>query len=90
MPERLTDAQVRNAREQALRAVRRAQRALDTKNEVMERRLDRAIENKERITIVVAVSILKDYRDLIAKMRNLETTLTAMSNIYSTTGNRIP
>jgi len=43
--ERLTDAQVRNQRSQALRAVRRSERTLDTHIEKLERKLDRAIEN---------------------------------------------
>ena len=81
----MTDAQVRNAREQALRSVRRAQRKLDTRIEVMERRLDRAIENKERITIVVAVSIIADFRKLIGFTRGLEGALADMAIIFNQT-----
>jgi len=62
--ERLTDAQLRNQRSQALRAVRRSERSLDTKIEQIERKLDRAIENKERITIRLALGLADDYRDL--------------------------
>lgn len=69
---RLTDAQVRNAREQALRALRREQRKLDTKIEVMERRLDRAINNKERITPPLLQSVIKDFREFVRLMRQLE------------------
>lgn len=86
---RLTDAQVRRAREQALRSVRRKQRAMDTRIEVMERRLDRAIENKERITIVVAGSIIEDFKRLIKHLRVLEDALADMANVFSSTGNRI-
>lgn len=61
---RLTDAQLRNQRAQALRALRREERKLDTKVEVIERKLDRAIENKEKITIRLALGIADDARDL--------------------------
>lgn len=60
--QRLTDAQLRNQRSQALRALRRVERTVDTQIEVMERKLDRAIENKERITIRLALGIADDYR----------------------------
>jgi hypothetical protein len=60
---RLTDAQLRNQRAQALRAVRRVQRTVDTQIEKMERKLDRAIENKERITIRLMEGLADDYRD---------------------------
>ena len=89
MAKRLTDAAVRNAREQALRAVRRAQRALDTRIEVMERRLDRSIENKERITIIVAGSLIEDYKKIIERIRELEARLTDMGIIFATTGGNI-
>lgn len=69
MADRLTDAQLRNQRSQALRALRRTERKLDTKVEVMERRLDRAIENKEKITMNLAESLANDYRD-IQKLTN--------------------
>jgi len=82
---RMTDAQVRNAREQALRAIRRSERKLDTKIEVMERRLDRAIENKERITFPLLDSVLKDYRDLIRLVKAMETQLTSGTIIFMNT-----
>jgi len=82
---RLSDAQVRNARVQALRAVRRSQRKLDTKNEVMERRLDRAIENKERVTVVTANSVVKDFRELVVLLRKLESALADMAIIFTST-----
>lgn len=82
---RMTDAQVRRAREQALRSVRRAQRKVDTRIEVMERRLDRAIENKERITFPLLDSVIKDYRSLIGLVRDLEAMITDASIIFSNT-----
>lgn len=82
---RLTDAAVRNAREQSLRAVRRSERSVDTRLEVMERRLDRAIENKERITFPLLASVIADYRKLIEKIRDLEAQLTDASIIFSNT-----
>lgn len=63
---RLTDAQLRNQRAQALRALRRIQRKVDTQLEVMERKMDRAIENKEKITINLALGIADDYRGFAA------------------------
>jgi histidyl-tRNA synthetase len=62
--ERLTDAQLRNQRAQALRALRRSERELDTHIEVIERKLDRAIENKEKITIRLALGLGDDARKL--------------------------
>jgi hypothetical protein len=35
---------------------------MDTQLEVMERKLDRAIENKERITVRLALGLGDDYR----------------------------
>ena len=66
--ERLTDAQLRNQRSQALRAVRRVHRSMDTHIEKMERKYDRAIENKEKITIRLALGIGDDFRILVQKM----------------------
>ena len=60
--DRLTDAMVRNQRSQALRALRRTHRTLDTHVEKMERKYDRAIENKEKITIRLALGIADDFR----------------------------
>ena len=60
--DRLTDAQLRNQREQGLRALRRVQRNVDTHLEKMERKMDRAIENKEKITIRLALSVAVDFR----------------------------
>lgn len=59
---RLTDAQVRNQRAQALRAARRLERKVDTQLEKIERKFDRAIENKEKITIRLALGIGDDFR----------------------------
>lgn len=82
---RLTDAAVRNARVQALRAVRRAERKVDTKLEVLERRLDRAIENKERVTPVVADSIVNDFKGLVDFVRDLEKALSDMGVVFTST-----
>lgn len=82
---RLSDAQVRNARTQALRAVRRSQRKLDTRIEVMERRLDRAIENKERVTFVVLDSIIEDYSMFVKIVREIESQITDAAIIFTQT-----
>jgi len=83
VPDRLTDAQLRNARAQALRSIRRAQRSMDTRIEVMERRLDRSIENKERITVEVMMSIIDDYRKLTKHIRVLEDRITDAMQIFN-------
>jgi len=59
---RLTDAQLRNQRSQGLRALRRIERKVDTKLEVMERKMDRAIENKDKITVRLALGLADDFR----------------------------
>lgn len=82
MLRRLSDAGVRNSREQALRAVRRSQRTLDSKIEVMERRLDRSIENKTRINIQTAASTLGDFKDSWTLMRELEQKMADMLNVF--------
>lgn len=82
---RLSDAQVRNARVQALRAVRRSQRKLDTRVEVMERRLDRAIENKERVTFVLLDSVISDFSKFVTIVREIESQITDASIIFTQT-----
>lgn len=82
---RLTDTQVRNARSQALRAIRRSQRKLDTRIEVMERRLDRAIENKERVTFVVLDSIIGDYGQFVKIVREVEAQIIDATIIFTNT-----
>ncbi len=69
---RLTDAALRNQREQALRALRRVERKVDTRIEVMERKLDRAIENKEKITIRLALGIGDDFRNFVEHVNKLQ------------------
>lgn len=83
---RLTDAQVRRAREQALRAIRRSQRKVDTRVETMERRLDRAIENRERITFPLLGSVIADFRAIIILIRELEAMLADAAIIFTETG----
>lgn len=82
MAERLTDAQLRNQRSQALRALRRAQRKIDTHIEVMERKLDRAIENKELITIRLALGVGKDYIKLAAMVMLYQKEVADAINIF--------
>lgn len=79
---RLTDAQLRNQRSQSLRAVRRSERKIDTKIEVIERKLDRAIENKEKITIRLALGIADDYRDLQALVNQFMFDIADMMQIF--------
>lgn len=48
------------------------QRRVDTKLEVMERKLDRAIENKERITIRLALGIGDDFKDFVELINEMQ------------------
>jgi hypothetical protein len=80
---RLTDAQVRNQRAQALRAARRLERQVDTQLEKIERKYDRAIENKERITIRLALGIADDFRVFVEKVNNWQRGLADMLNIFN-------
>lgn len=80
--ERLTDAQLRNQREQALRALRRVHRTLDTHIEKMERKYDRAIENKERITIRLALGIADDFRKFVMLALNYRKAVADMIQIF--------
>lgn len=82
MAPRLTDAQERNQRAQALRAVRRLQRTLDTKIEVLERRMDRSIENKDRITIRTALGVVDDFRNVIKVVQFVEKAIADMMNVF--------
>ncbi len=79
---RLSDAQLRNQREQALRALRRVQRKLDTQLEVMERKLDRAIENKHFITIRLALGIGEDFKKLVVRMIVLQLSIADTIQIF--------
>lgn len=80
--ERLTDAQLRNQREQALRALRRVHRNLDTHIEKMERKYDRAIENKEKITIRLALGIGDDFRRFIVLSLEYRAAVADMIQIF--------
>ncbi|MBA7550403.1 hypothetical protein ES705_42917 [subsurface metagenome] len=80
--DRLTDAQLRNQREQALRALRRVQRSVDTQLEVMERRMDRAILNKEKITIRLALSVSVDFKKFISLANNMMFSVADMIQIF--------
>ena len=82
MAARLTDAQERNQRAQALRAVRRLHRTMDTKIEVLERRMDRSIENKEKITIRTAIGVVNDFRNVIGVIKFIEKAIADMMNIF--------
>ena len=82
MATRLTDAQERNQRAQALRAVRRLHRTMDTKIEVLERRMDRSIENKEKITIRTAIGVVNDFRNVIGVIKFIEKAIADMMNIF--------
>lgn len=80
--ERLTDAQLRNQRSQALRALRRVQRSVDSKIEVMERKLDRAIENKEKITIRLALGIGDDFREFAGLVNDMQQSIADTIQIF--------
>ena len=82
MAKRLTDAQLRNQRAQALRAVRREERKIDTHIEVIERKLDRSIENKELITVRLAQGIGDDYRKLAYMVLNFQKAVADMINVF--------
>lgn len=69
---RLTDAQLRNQREQALRALRRQQRTVDTKLEKIERQIDRAIENKEKITIRLMDGVVDNFRAFVQEVNEMQ------------------
>ena len=79
---RLTDAQERNQRAQALRAVRRYQRTMDTMMERLERRLDRSIENKEKITMRTALGVVDDFRKVVKIVQFVERGIADMMNIF--------
>lgn len=80
--ERLTDAQLRNQRSQALRSVRRLERKVDTQIEVIERKLDRAIENKEKITIRLALGIADDYKLFVRLAIDLQMGIADMIQLF--------
>lgn len=79
---RMTDAAARTVRSQALRALRRKQRALDTAIEVFERKLDRAIENKERITIGLVYGFAKDFQTLHKGMQVMDASLADTIQVF--------
>ena len=68
--------------------MRRAERSLDTKVEVMERRLDRSIENKDRITFTVLSSVISDYKSLIVLFRSLEVKITDAAILFQMTATK--
>ncbi len=79
---RLSDAQLRTQRAQALRALRRVERKVDTKIELMERKLDRAIVNKERITVRLALGIGDDFREFVVLVNQFQKSIADMIQIF--------
>lgn len=79
---RLTDAQARTVRSQALRALRRKQRAVDTAIEVFERKLDRAIENKERITIGLIYRFALDFKVIYKGLKVLDNAMADTIQVF--------
>jgi len=51
----------------------------------MERRLDRAIENKERVTFVLLASVIDDFGKFVQIVREIEGQVTDASIIFSQT-----
>jgi len=82
MSDRLTDAQLRNQREQALRAFRRLERKVDTRLEVIERKLDRSIENKEKITIRLVDGMVEDFKKFWNLVKDMENGLADTIQIF--------
>ena len=79
---RLTDAQLRNQRSQALRALRRRERSVDTQLEKIERSLDEAIENKEKITLRRLLGLVELYKEFVKRVNSFEVGLTDAMNIF--------
>lgn len=79
---RLTDAQLRNQREQALRALRRQQRTVDTKLEVIERQFDRAIENKEKITVRLMDGVVENFKKFVTEVNEMQKSLADAIQIF--------
>jgi len=55
---------------------------VDTQVEVFERKLDRAIENKERITLKLALGFGDDFKMIVKLVNNLQNALADTLNIF--------
>ena len=75
--------EAKRRRKEAVRAVRRAQRAVDTRLERIERRLFRLNNFKEIITRQNLESLIPMYNDFSREVRNLEKALADMFSIVS-------
>ena len=79
-----TPNEVKRDRLNALRMVRKAERAVDTKLEVLERRIYRLLDRKTVIQYDSANAIVPLYEDFVAQIRNLEQAITDFLIICST------
>lgn len=79
-----TYAQVRAERKRALQGVRRAERALDTQIEVMERRLASLKRRKTILTSQQAAELGSQFSRIVVAVNGLERALTDFAIVVTT------
>lgn len=77
-----TQAQARQAAKARVRNIKRALRKVDTKLEVMERRLDKLLERERLIQTQGFNSFLEETRDFYELIRSFEATMVATMTIF--------
>lgn len=77
-----TQAQERQRAKERVRQVKRALKVVDTRLEVLERRLDKLLERKTLITIDAWDSYLSNWDSMVEAMRAYERTLTEVMIVF--------
>lgn len=77
-----TQAQARQRAKERVRQVKRALKKVDTRLEVMERRLDKLLERETLIQIDSFDSFLKNYDTFIGMVKDFERTLTNVMVVF--------
>lgn len=78
-----TQAQVRQTAKERVRTLKRSLKRVDTKLEILERRLDKLLERQTLITTESFDSFLKNYDGFVNEVGQFEVTLTEVLILFS-------
>lgn len=78
-----TQAQIRTKAKERIRIVKRSLRKVDTKLEILERRLNVLLERERLVTIDAFDSFLQNYDKFVDELRQYERTLTNVMIIFT-------
>jgi len=78
----MTQAEQRTQAKERVRVVKRGLKAVDTRLEVLERRLDKLLERKRLIDFESFDSFLENYDAMVAAIQEFEKTLTNVMILF--------